>query len=131
MQSEPPMPPLSSDMMPPIQHDGGGFAGMPPAQQQEPFEPNPIVSALSQPPEEALPPAPPQQRPRAPAPPRAAPKPRTRPVPDFSGLPPAMAESLAKLAGVPWPPQPEPANEGRQLEDEVAGAAPANKGREG
>ena len=27
--------------------------------------------------------------------------------PDFSGLPPAMAESLAKLAGVPWPPRPE------------------------
>ena len=27
-----------------------------------------------------------------------------KPKPDFSGLPPAMAESLAKLAGVPWPP---------------------------
>ena len=32
---------------------------------------------------------------------------KRRPGPDFSGLPPAMAESLAKLAGVPWPPRPE------------------------
>lgn len=140
MQPEPPLQPLASEMMPPGPHDGSGFAGMPPAQQQqEPFEPNPIVSALSQLPEEAEPPPPPpvqpqQQRSRAPAPPRvaaAAPKPRTRPVPDFSGLPPAMAESLAKLAGVPWPPQPETANDGRQLEDEVAGAAAAKKDREG
>lgn len=42
-------------------------------------------------------------------PPAAAnggPKPAPRKAaPDFSGLPPAMAESLAKLAGVPWPPQ--------------------------
>ncbi len=28
-----------------------------------------------------------------------------RPAPDFSGLPPAMAQSLARLAGVPWPPE--------------------------
>jgi diguanylate cyclase (GGDEF)-like protein/PAS domain S-box-containing protein len=27
-----------------------------------------------------------------------------RATPDFSGLPPAMAQSLARLAGVPWPP---------------------------
>jgi diguanylate cyclase (GGDEF)-like protein/PAS domain S-box-containing protein len=27
-----------------------------------------------------------------------------QPVPDFAGLPPAMAQSLARLAGVPWPP---------------------------
>ena len=32
---------------------------------------------------------------------------KRRPGPDFSGLPPAMAESLAKLAGVPWPPRAE------------------------
>ncbi|HWK33200.1 MAG TPA: EAL domain-containing protein, partial [Hyphomicrobium sp.] len=30
-----------------------------------------------------------------------------RPVPDFAGLPPTMAASLAKLAGVPWPPREE------------------------
>jgi hypothetical protein len=52
-----------------------------------------------------------------------------RPVPDFSGLPPAIAQSLAKLAGVPWPPQPDgKAKDARQLEDETAGA-PATKPR--
>jgi hypothetical protein len=42
-----------------------------------------------------------------------------------------MAQSLAKLAGVPWPPQPSTdgaANDARQLEEEVAGA-PAVKPR--
>jgi diguanylate cyclase (GGDEF)-like protein/PAS domain S-box-containing protein len=63
-----------------------------------------------------------------------APAPAQRPVPDFSGLPPAMAQSLARLAGVPWPPQPQAAagasNEERQLEEE--GTAPAVKnGRDG
>jgi hypothetical protein len=50
-----------------------------------------------------------------------------RPVPDFSGLPPAMAQSLARLAGVPWPPpaESEAAQDERQLEDEIA---PAGKG---
>jgi hypothetical protein len=52
-----------------------------------------------------------------------------RPIPDFSGLPPAMAQSLAKLAGVPWPPQPDGnAKDSRELEDETAGA-PAAKPR--
>ncbi len=44
-----------------------------------------------------------------------------RPVPDFSGLPPAMAQSLARLAGVPWPPEGGSGEAGadeRQLEDE-------------
>jgi diguanylate cyclase (GGDEF)-like protein/PAS domain S-box-containing protein len=54
-----------------------------------------------------------------------------RPVPDFSGLPPAMAQSLARLAGVPWPP-PEGAggdagDDVRQLEDE--GTPSAKNGR--
>jgi hypothetical protein len=54
-----------------------------------------------------------------------------RPVPDFSGLPPAMAQSLARLAGVPWPP-PEGAggdagDDVRQLEDE--GAPSGKNGR--
>ncbi len=83
-------------------------------------------------PEEAAPPAPPPA-PRAPAAPRRAaprlgsagrPAPK-RPAPDFSGLPPAMAQSLARLAGVPWPPQPSAdasAKETRQLEQEGAGA---------
>ncbi|HEX9881749.1 MAG TPA: EAL domain-containing protein, partial [Hyphomicrobium sp.] len=46
-----------------------------------------------------------------------------RPIPDFSGLPPAMAQSLARLAGVPWPP-PEGSGAGdadeREFEDEGA-----------
>jgi hypothetical protein len=52
------------------------------------------------------------------------PMPSVRPVPDFSGLPPAMAQSLARLAGVPWPPpaQGETAKEERQLEDETVPA---------
>jgi hypothetical protein len=71
----------------------------------------------------------PARRPAARAPAaRLAPK---RPTPDFSGLPPSMAQSLAKLAGVPWPPQPSTdgaAKDARQLEEEVAGA-PAAKPR--
>ncbi|MGZ5823258.1 MAG: EAL domain-containing protein, partial [Hyphomicrobium sp.] len=71
----------------------------------------------------------PARRPAARAPAaRLAPK---RPTPDFSGLPPSMAQSLAKLAGVPWPPQPLTdgvAKDARQLEEEVAGA-PAAKPR--
>lgn len=45
-------------------------------------------------------------------------------TPDFSGLPPAMAESLAKLAGVPWPPRPEGATGQRDLEQQGAGPVP-------
>jgi diguanylate cyclase (GGDEF)-like protein/PAS domain S-box-containing protein len=50
------------------------------------------------------------------------PAPPQRPMPDFSGLPPAMAQSLARLAGVPWPPQPSsPADlEERELEEQGA-----------
>jgi len=54
-----------------------------------------------------------------------------RPVPDFSGLPPAMAQSLARLAGVPWPPPEGASGDGgedaRQLEDE--GASSGKTGR--
>jgi hypothetical protein len=51
-----------------------------------------------------------------------------RPVPDFSGLPPAMAQSLARLAGVPWPPEGGDTGEDvRQLEDE--GAPSGKNGR--
>jgi hypothetical protein len=71
----------------------------------------------------------PARRPAARAPAaRLAPK---RATPDFSGLPPSMAQSLAKLAGVPWPPQPSAdgaAKDARRLEEEVAGA-PAVKPR--
>jgi hypothetical protein len=53
-----------------------------------------------------------------------------RPVPDFSGLPPAMAQSLARLAGVPWPPEGangEAGEDQRELEDE--GAPTGKNGR--
>jgi hypothetical protein len=51
-----------------------------------------------------------------------------RPTPDFSGLPPAMAQSLARLAGVPWPPQKSAAGQDdRELEKEAAGGV--KKGR--
>jgi hypothetical protein len=115
------------DMMPPMQHDGGGFRRMPPPSSKA-FEPNPIVSALSPAARGGRAASAATTAPARGWPPRAAPKPRTRACASFSGLPPAMAESLA-LAGVPWPPQPEPASEGRQLEDEVAGAPPAKKPR--
>lgn len=106
-------------------------------------EPNPLVAAMThepQPTAPVAPPAPPprpaQAAPRSPAPAQpqhapqngagAAAKPAAR-KPDFSGLPPAMAESLAKLAGLPWPP---PAEAGsRELEG--AGPLPGKPRREG
>jgi len=53
----------------------------------------------------------------------ARPGPRKPQTPDFAGLPPAMAESLAKLAGVPWPPRGEAPP--LEFEQQVAGAPPA------
>jgi hypothetical protein len=51
-------------------------------------------------------------------------------VPDFSGLPPQMAASLAKLAGVPWPPNGDGDDE-RELADHEAGQASGVPHREG
>ena len=48
-----------------------------------------------------------------------------RRAPDFSGLPPAMAESLAKLAGVPWPPRPE--NDDGEFEAQAAAHLPPRR----
>jgi diguanylate cyclase (GGDEF)-like protein/PAS domain S-box-containing protein len=110
------------------------------AEREAPHEPAPEFAS---PPAPALSPL--RQRIAAAAPQAASPPPRPaapaqrpaparpaqvkRAVPDFSGLPPAMAQSLAKLAGVPWPPQPDGnAKDARQLEDETAGA-PAAKPR--
>jgi hypothetical protein len=134
-----PMPPMGEHGMPP-----------PPPGHAEPFEPNPLLAALAN---ERFPdpPAPmfaPQNRPMP------APRPHTngaangngashgagngtgngvnpapRRGPDFSGLPPAMAESLAKLAGVPWPPRPE--DEEHELEAHAAGHRPGAPRREG
>jgi diguanylate cyclase (GGDEF)-like protein/PAS domain S-box-containing protein len=51
-----------------------------------------------------------------------------RPTPDFSGLPPAMAQSLARLAGVPWPPQKTAGSEEQELESEGAGGKKSRNG---
>jgi hypothetical protein len=131
-----PMPPMGEHGMPPPPDDGA------------PFEPNPLLAALAQeplPPELHPVPAPPPLQsplfaPRAPASqhrPNGASngagngvKPAARrTVPDFSGLPPAMAESLAKLAGVPWPPRPE--EDERELEEQASGPLPGTPRREG
>jgi diguanylate cyclase (GGDEF)-like protein/PAS domain S-box-containing protein len=92
---------------------------------------NPLVAALAEPPaHHPLPPipaAPP--RPAQANPPHSngagnGSKPAAKkPTPDFSGLPPAMAESLAKLAGVPWPP------EGGNREFDEAAGQPGGKPR--
>jgi diguanylate cyclase (GGDEF)-like protein/PAS domain S-box-containing protein len=110
--------------------------GVPPPQ-PEPAESNPLVAALAQDAEPA--PAPrPSTGMFAPLPSRpAGSAPRARrlgtnglkraaaqPAPDFSHLPPAMAKSLAKLAGVPWPPDGE---ESRELEDAAPPATPRNE----
>jgi len=101
-----------------------------PGNNQPPLDTEAMAAALRQqttqpeaPPAAAVPPA----RPRAHAastakrPPRR-PAPAKRPVPDFSGLPPAMAQSLARLAGVPWPPPPDgETQDERQLEEEGSG----------
>jgi len=142
------------DPMPPM----GEPHGMSPAH-PEPFEPNPLLAALAQEPlppelphhpEPAPPPlqpsfAPPPSRPMAPRAPAHRPhagpngasngagngvKPAARrTIPDFSGLPPAMAESLAKLAGVPWPPRPE--GDEHELEEQAGGPLPGTPRREG
>jgi len=51
-------------------------------------------------------------------------------VPDFSGLPPQMAASLAKLAGVPWPPNGDGDDE-RELADHEAEQVSGVPHREG
>jgi diguanylate cyclase (GGDEF)-like protein/PAS domain S-box-containing protein len=76
----------------------------------------------------------PAPRTAAKKPARKPPQPRLKQMPDFSGLPPAMAESLARLAGVPWPPQ-EGASGGGAAQPESRGedgnAPPAGKNGRG
>jgi diguanylate cyclase (GGDEF)-like protein/PAS domain S-box-containing protein len=134
-----PMPPMGEHGMPPL----------PPAH-AEPFEPNPLLAALAneRPPEPPASMFAPQSRPPMPTSPRPhvngatngngashgagngagnGVKPAARrQTPDFSGLPPAMAESLAKLAGVPWPPRSE--DEEPELEAHPPAVAPRREG---
>jgi diguanylate cyclase (GGDEF)-like protein/PAS domain S-box-containing protein len=126
-----PMPSLGEHGMP-----------LPPAVDEPPFEPNPLLAAL------ALEPLQPSQAPPSRQPahrlhggpigagngasngPGNGVKPAARrAVPDFSGLPPAMAESLAKLAGVPWPPRPE--GDDHELGEQTAAPLPGTPRREG
>jgi diguanylate cyclase (GGDEF)-like protein/PAS domain S-box-containing protein len=107
-----------------------------PSPRSESPDVNPLVAALAEPPSHR----PMQQVPQAPiaAPPPHAAHPRAphpngsgngngakpagrKPTPDFSGLPPAMAESLAKLAGVPWPPAGENHEHDAQANGQAAG----------
>jgi hypothetical protein len=77
-------------------------AAPPPIQKDEPAQPN----------------QPAQFKPVAPVQSSAA---------DFSGLPPQMAASLAKLAGVPWPPKPEgESKKDEESKEESVGAAPSS-----
>ena len=88
-----------------------------------PLPPNPLrpgdsaAAAHSAPPPDTAPPRPPHGppplpptgvAPRRPAPPPVPPRANGRPVPDFSNLPPAIAESLARLAGAAEDLAPEP-----------------------
>ncbi|MFA5898670.1 MAG: EAL domain-containing protein [Hyphomicrobium sp.] len=145
-QTAPPhMPPgrgFANGGQPPATFDFAQPPAPPPFAEHE-AEPNPLVAAMAAQ-QEQPPPAPPQARPAKAAPrsPVAQPTQPARKVagsaakpaapksaPDFSGLPPAMAESLAKLAGLPWPP---PAEAGsRELEREAAGPPPGKPRREG
>jgi hypothetical protein len=142
-----PMAPLGEHTMHPVPPGHG-----------EPSEPNPLLAALQNqalPPEaprieQAFAPTQPNGgMPHGrPLPPRHAPPARPhagtsngngaengakpaarRSGPDFSGLPPAMAESLAKLAGMPWPPRPD--DEEREPQAQAPGQMPGMPHREG
>jgi hypothetical protein len=120
----------------PEQQDHGLDLGPHADASAHPEDSNPLFAAMAQ---ELQIPIPPQQ-------PMPAPAPRPhhgagngvangiaklagrKAVPDFSGLPPQMAASLAKLAGVPWPPE---GQDEQELADHAAGPAPGVPHREG
>jgi diguanylate cyclase (GGDEF)-like protein/PAS domain S-box-containing protein len=89
-QRSAPIPPPPGPGAPP---QGGSPAGAPP----------PIPAAAFAPPPGQAPPSRLVPPPPVVAPVVAAPKPPPAPAPDFSKLPPAIAESLARLAGVETP----------------------------
>jgi diguanylate cyclase (GGDEF)-like protein len=101
MPAQPPMPPPLPAGPPPMT----GAATRPPWPQEAAVPPRPPSQApfvVPMPPAASAPaPQPPPQQ-RAPM---AAPPPAAPPPPDFSGLPPAIAESLSRLAGSIKPPK--------------------------
>ncbi len=120
----PPMPPA----VPALQSKGVG-APLAPEEAATP-EPDVLAAALRRPPEAA-----PAGKSAAAATTRMAqpneptrptpPSPSNSSAPDFSGLSPQMAASLAKLAGVPWPPKPDGSSEkDEEPKEESVGAAP-------
>jgi hypothetical protein len=117
-------PPIDTDAMAAALRASSGRDPLPPPAPATEAAPSPSSAAA----------APHRSRaPGAAAARRTARKPaRPRPTPDFSGLPPAMAQSLARLAGVPWPPQPNGAgpHDKRELVQENAGPAPDKDGDE-
>jgi diguanylate cyclase (GGDEF)-like protein/PAS domain S-box-containing protein len=145
-----PMPPMAMEngapspfdlfTEPPQQH----AMGPAPHSHEDPEDTNPLFAAMAQELQLPIPPQHPvQQAPSMPAPAsrshhaagngaaNGGAKPVVRKqVPDFSGLPPQMAASLAKLAGVPWPPNGDDDDE-RELADHAAGPAPGVPHREG
>jgi hypothetical protein len=118
------MPPA----VPALQSKGVG-APLAPEEAATP-EPDVLAAALRQPPEAA-----PAGKSAAAAHTRMAqpneptrpkpPSPSNSSAPDFSGLSPQMAASLAKLAGIPWPPKPDGSSEkDEEPKEESVGAAP-------
>jgi EAL domain-containing protein (putative c-di-GMP-specific phosphodiesterase class I) len=145
----PPMPPMPMNgapspfdlfTEPPQQHAMDGA----PDSHAQPEDINPLFAAMAQELQLPIPPQHPVQQ--APSMPAQAPRPHhaagngaangaakpvaRKQVPDFSGLPPQMAASLAKLAGVPWPPNGDGDDE-RELADHEAGQASGVPHREG
>jgi diguanylate cyclase (GGDEF)-like protein/PAS domain S-box-containing protein len=149
---EPPaQPPFAAPAMPPMPMENSApspfdlFTEPPaPHSHELPEDTNPLFAAMAQ---ELQLPIPPQHAVQhSPPMPTAAPRPHhgagdgvangiaklagRKAVPDFSGLPPQMAASLAKLAGVPWPPNGDGEDE-RELADHEAGQASGVPHREG
>ena len=126
----PPPAPLPSPVSTP--HSNGPGPSRAPEDAASP-DPAVLATALRPPPEPA-----PAGRPAARAPAQVdqptKPKQPTPPKPgapeisiaaDFSGLPPQMAASLAKLAGVPWPPKSDGSSKkDEEPKEESVGAAP-------
>ena len=132
----PPMPPMPMENSAPSPFD---LFTEPPAAHSHEEDTNPLFAAMAQELQLPIPPQHPVQQAPAPRPHHAAgngaangaAKPVVRKqVPDFSGLPPQMAASLAKLAGVPWPPNGDGDDE-RELADHEAEQVSGVPHREG
>ncbi len=126
----PPLPPAASAPQ------SNGVVAPPAPEEAAPPEPDVLAEALRASPEAASageqPAAPPPIQKDEPAQPNQPAQfkpvaPVQSSAADFSGLPPQMAASLAKLAGVPWPPKPEgESKKDEESKEESVGAAPSS-----